>query len=119
MRSGVRIPPGAPKRVFVELFQNIENSEIRKTRKYESIYRFIFFCFLLHFVSESKEMNLKVLKKGGFCDMIRIINKKIKMNKEIRSRIEWECNFVNKVPKITERKLENCRTYKSCLCRTS
>ena len=90
-----------------------------KTEKYESIYRFIFFCFLLHFVSESKEMNLKVLKKGGFCDMIRIINKKIKMNKEIRSRIEWECNFVNKVPKITERKLENCRTYKSCLCRTS
>ena len=32
--------------------------------------------------------------------MIRIINKKIKMNKEIRSRIEWECNFVNKVPKL-------------------
>ena len=62
-------------------------------------------------------MNLKVLKKGGFCDMIRIINKKIKMNKEIRSRIEGECNFVNKVPKIKERKLENCRTYKSCLCR--
>lgn len=51
--------------------------------------------------------------------MIRIISKKIKMNKEIRSRIEWECNFVNKVPKIKERKLENCRTYKSCLCRTS
>ena len=46
-------------------------------------------------------------------------DKKIKMNKEIRSRIEWECNFVNKVPKIKERKLENCRTYKSCLCRTS
>lgn len=30
--------------------------------------------------------------------MIRIISKKIKMNKEIRSRIEWDCNFVNKVP---------------------
>ena len=116
---GVRVPSSAPKRVFVELFQSIENSEIRKTEKYESIYRFIFFCFLLYFVSESKEMNLKVLKKGVFCDMIRIINKKIKMNKEIRSRIEWECNFVNKVPMIKERKLENCRTYKSCLCRTS
>ena len=115
----VRIHPCPPKQVFVELFQSIENSEIRKTEKYESIYRFIFFCFLLYFVSESKGMNLKVLKKGGFCDMIRIINKKIKMNKEIRSRIEWECNFVNKVPKIKERKLENCRTYKSCLCRTS
>ena len=83
--------------------------------------RFIgsYFLFSFIFVSGSNEMNLKVLKKGGFCDMIRIINKKIKMNKEIRSRIEWECNFVNKVPKIKERKLENCRTYKSCLCRAS
>ena len=63
-------------------------------------------------------MNLKVLKKGGLCDMIRIISKKIKMNKEIRSRIEWDCNFVNKVPMIKERKFKNCRTYKSCLCRT-
>ena len=114
----VRIHPCPPKRVFVELFQNIENSEIKKT---ENMNRFIgsYFLFSFIFVSENNEMNLKVLKKGGFCDMIRIINKKIKMNKEIRSRIEWECNFVNKVPKIKERKLENCRTYKSCLCRTS
>lgn len=119
MSTMVRIHLCPPKRVFVELFQNIENSEIRKTRKYESIYRFIFFLFSFIFASENEEMNLKVLKKGGFCDMIRIINKKIKMNKEIRSKIEWECNFVNKVPKIKERKLENCRTYKSCLCRTS
>ena len=51
--------------------------------------------------------------------MIRIISKKIKMNKEIRSRIEWDCNFVNKVPMIKERKFKNCRTYKSCLCRTA
>ena len=92
-----------------------------KLGKQENMNRFIgsYFSFSFIFVSENEEMNLKALKKGGFCDMIRIINKKIKMNKEIRSKIEWECNFVNKVPKIKERKLENCRTYKSCLCRTS
>ena len=95
--------------------------KIVRLGKRKNMNRFIgsYFLFSFIFVSGSNEMNLKVLKKGGFCDMIRIINKKIKMNKEIRSRIEWECNFVNKVPKIKERKLENCRTYKSCLCRTS
>ena len=51
--------------------------------------------------------------------MIRITKKRIRMKKEIRSRIEWECNFVGKVPKITERKFENCRTYKFSLRRAT
>ena len=44
------IQPCPPKRVFVELFQNIENSEIGKTGKYESIYRFIFFVFFYIYI---------------------------------------------------------------------
>jgi len=45
-----------------------------------------------------------------FCFRLVCISKTIKMNKEIRSRIEWDCGFVNKVPMIKERKFKNCRT---------
>lgn len=31
--------------------------------------------------------------------MIHTVNRKIKMNKELRSKIEWACSFVNKAPK--------------------
>ena len=51
--------------------------------------------------------------------MIHTVNRKIEMNKELRSKIEWACSFVNKVPKIKERKFENSRTYKFSLCRTT
>lgn len=51
--------------------------------------------------------------------MIHTVNRKIKMNKELRSKIEWACSFVNKVPKIKERKFENNRTHKFSLCRTT
>lgn len=60
-----------------------------------------------------------VLRKGGFCDMISITKKRIRMKKEIRSRIEWECNFVGKVPKIKEREFEDCGTYEFSLCRAT
>ena len=43
--------------------------------------------------------------------MMRIIKKKIKLNRALRSKIEWSCSFVNQVPKIIERKFENSRTY--------
>lgn len=39
--------------------------------------------------------------------MIRTIKKEIKLNKELRSRIEWACNFASYVPKIKERKFES------------
>ena len=42
-----------------------------------------------------------------FCFRLVCISKTIKMNKEIRSRIEWDCGFVNKVPMIKERKFKN------------
>ena len=51
--------------------------------------------------------------------MIHTVNRKIEMNKELRSKIEWACSFVNKVPKIIERKFENNRTHKFSLCRTT
>ena len=51
--------------------------------------------------------------------MIHTVNRKIEMNKELRSKIEWACSFVNKVPKIKEREFENNRTYKFSLCRTT
>ena len=51
--------------------------------------------------------------------MIHTVNRKIEMNKELRSKIEWACSFVNKVPKIKEREFENSRTYKFSLCRTT
>ena len=51
--------------------------------------------------------------------MIHTVNRKIEMNKELRSKIEWACSFVNKVPKIKERKFENNRTHKFSLCRTT
>ncbi len=51
--------------------------------------------------------------------MIHTVDRKIEMNKELRSKIEWACSFVNKVPKIKERKFENNRTYKFSLCRTT
>jgi hypothetical protein len=40
------------------------------------------------------------LKKGGFCDMIQIVKKQIKMNEELRSKIKWACTFRNCVPMI-------------------
>ena len=51
--------------------------------------------------------------------MIRVVKRKIAIEKELRSKIEWACSFVNKVPKIKERKFENNRTYKFSLCRTT
>ena len=39
--------------------------------------------------------------------MIRIIKKEIKLDKELRSRIEWACNFAGYAPKIKERNFEN------------
>lgn len=50
---------------------------------------------------------LKSLKKGGFCDMIQIVKKQIKMNEELRSKIKWACTFRNCKPIIKERKITN------------
>ena len=33
--------------------------------------------------------SLKILKKGGFCDMISTVKKEITMSKELHSKIEW------------------------------
>ena len=34
-------------------------------------------------------ISLKVLKKGGFCDMISTVKKEIAISKELHSKIEW------------------------------
>ena len=43
--------------------------------------------------------SLKVLKKGGFCDMISTVKREIAIEKELRSKIEWE-NALVKYTKI-------------------
>ena len=60
-----------------------------------------------YFICRRIELCPKVLKNGGFCDMIRIVKKKIKMNEDLRSRIKWACTFSNCEPKIKERKIAN------------
>ena len=61
----------------------------------------------------------KILKNGGFCDMIQIVKKKIKMNEELRSKIKWACIFRNCEPMIKERKITNSGEYKFSLCRAT
>ena len=46
-----------------------------------------------------EKYDLKILKKGGFCDMISTIKREISINKELRSKIEWE-NALVKYTKI-------------------
>ena len=55
-------------------------------------------------------MNLKILKKGGFCDMIRIVKRKISIEKELLSKIEWE----NALVKYTKYSPHNINYNKSC-----
>lgn len=43
--------------------------------------------------------SLKILKKGGFCDMISTVKREIAIEKELRSKIEWE-NALVKYTKI-------------------
>ena len=51
-------------------------------------------------------MSVKCLKKGGFCDMISIVKRKINMTDELRSKIKWACTFNNCVPKIKDGSLK-------------
>ena len=51
-------------------------------------------------------MSVKCLKKGGFCDMINIVKRKINMTDELRSKIKWACTFNNCVPKIKDGSLK-------------
>lgn len=41
-----------------------------------------------------------MLEKGGFCDTIDIVKRKINMTDELRSKIKWACTFNNCVPVI-------------------
>ena len=45
------------------------------------------------------------ITKGGFCDMIRIVKRKLAVEKELLSKIEWACTFSNCKPKIKNGKL--------------
>lgn len=49
---------------------------------------------------------MKCLKKGGFCDLISIVKRKINMTDELRSKIKWACTFNNCVPKIKDGSLK-------------
>ena len=48
---------------------------------------------------EKVRFSLKILKKGGFCDMISTVKREITINKELHSKIEWE-NALVKYTKI-------------------
>ena len=56
---------------------------------YISRFSRLIFCFLEIKVNNS----LKILKKGGFCDMIFTVKREIAIEKELRSKIEWACTF--------------------------
>ena len=57
------------------------------------ISRFNRLIFLL-FLPKVYKNSLKSLKKGGFCDMIRIVKRKLAVEKELLSKIEWENDLV-------------------------
>ena len=64
--------------------------------QYISRFSRLIFCFLEIKVNNS----LKILKKGGFYDMISTVKREIAIEKELRSKIEWACTFSNCKPKI-------------------
>ena len=50
-------------------------------------------------IKEKGKNSLKILKKGGFCDMISTVKREIAISKELHSKIEWE-NALVKYTKI-------------------
>ena len=55
------------------------------------ISRFSRLIFLLFIISTGKKVkiSLKILKKGGFCDMISTVKREIAISKDLHSKIEW------------------------------
>ena len=58
---------------------------------------------LNRFKNETDFFCPKILKKGGFCDiMLHIIKKQINMSNELLSKIEWTCKMKQVKPEIRQ-----------------
>lgn len=64
---------------------------LRKIKSYlnKSIYSAYFFLSIK--MVKKVRNSLKILKKGGFCNMISTVKRKIAIEKELLSKIEWAC----------------------------
>ena len=54
---------------------------------------------IFYFLEIKVNNSLKILKKGGFCGMIGTVKREIAIEKELRSKIEWE-NALVKYTKV-------------------